>query len=354
MTLADPVLKALDSQADACALLGSAFSARVLRLAAARADAGGALARLLDPWREADLRRIMEDVMPLRLLGGLHYLTLAGQAPGLEAFYPPKGEAGDDGALADALAAAAEARFETLATFMASAPQTNEVRRSLCLLGGFLTVAAETGLPLRCLEIGASGGLNLNWDRYRYALGEHGAWGDAGSPVRLDAAWSGGSPPLDAPVRVDSRAGCDLRPIDLASPEAALRLQAYVWPNQPDRLARLRSAIDVARRHPPPVERADAGAWAADHVRPRAGRAVVLFHSVVWQYLPGETQARVADAVAAAGAEARSDSPFAWLRMEPDPDDPTGPMQVRLTLWPGGEARILASVHPHGAMVHWR
>jgi hypothetical protein len=29
-------------------------------------------------------------------------------------------------------------------------------------------------------------------------------------------------------------------------------------------------------------------------------------------------------------------------------------MEVRLTLWPGGEERILAQAHPHAAKIRWR
>ena len=55
----------------------------------------------------------------------------------------------------------------------------------------------------------------------------------------------------------------------------------------------------------------------------------------------------------AAGAAATSDSPVAWLRMEPAPDSEGYPMELRLTLWPEGKARVLATVHPHGAWVNW-
>ena len=36
--------------------------------------------------------------------------------------------------------------------------------RSSALIGGYLLVARETGLPLRVLETGASAGLNLRWN----------------------------------------------------------------------------------------------------------------------------------------------------------------------------------------------
>jgi hypothetical protein len=39
--------------------------------------------------------------------------------------------------------------------------------------------------------------------------------------------------------------------------------------------------------------------------------------------------------------------------MEAQSADPAAPMAVRLTLWPGGEERGLARVHPYGAKVLW-
>jgi hypothetical protein len=118
-------------------------------------------------------------------------------------------------------------------------------------------------------------------------------------------------------------------------------------------LARLRAAIAVARDYPPQVDRADAGAWALCMTPPKAGMATVLYHSVVWSYLPADTRAEIEQAIRMAGEAARPDQPFAWLRMEPDVSDPKAAMEVTLTLWPGGEQHGLARVHPHGAKVLW-
>ena len=100
------------------------------------------------------------------------------------------------------------------------------------------------------------------------------------------------------------------------------------------------------------MEAADAAEWTRRRVQPRAGACTVLFHSVFWQYMPAETQAALAKTIAAIGARASADAPFAWLRMEPPPTD-MATMELRLTLWPGGEDRRLATVHPHGAWVAW-
>jgi hypothetical protein len=75
---------------------------------------------------------------------------------------------------------------------------------------------------------------------------------------------------------------------------------------------------------------------------------------VVWPYLSGETRADVTNAIRAAADAARPDRPFAWLRMEAVSADPTALMDLKLTLWPGGEERLLGQVHPHGAKVVWR
>lgn len=239
---------------------------------------------------------------------------------------------------------------DRLAAFMDHEPQTNEVRRSAALLGGFLTVARETGLPLRCFEIAASAGLNLSWDRYRYDLSGS-AWGPD-SPVLLPSDWSGALPPLDAQVRVVHRQACDRRPVDLKAPVQRRRLQAYVWPDQFDRLERIRAAIDVALANDVNVEAADAVDWTARSARPSPGAATVIYHSVFWQYMPAASQAALRQAIEYLGASATNDAPLAWLRMEPPPEN-TAIMEVRLTIWPGGEERILAVVHAHGASARW-
>jgi hypothetical protein len=345
--------QSLRLQAAACDSLGSPFSGGVARMIADDIDRGGAFSAFAGPWTDADVRQLFGEAVPLRFLGGLHHLVLTGAAPALARQYPPATSQPDWTVLAQAASGAARAHHRRVAEFLKSPPQTNEVNRSICLIGGFLAVARRTGLPLRCLEIGASAGLNLNWSRYRYDLEGAGAWGDAASPVRLSTDWSGPPPPFDQAVTVIERRGCDQKPIDIADPEQTLRLQAYVWPDQVQRLARLRGAIALGRENPPIVEAADAGVWAAAHARPVAGVATVLYHSVVWQYLSDDTQAALNAAVQAAGESATADSPFAWLRMEPVPSDMAGPMEVRLTEWPENREILLARVHPHGARVEW-
>jgi hypothetical protein len=74
-------------------------------------------------------------------------------------------------------------------------------------------------------------------------------------------------------------------------------------------------------------------------------------HSIMWQYLPQPTQARITAAMHSAGDAANRDSPLAWSRLEPDGDPSTA--AVLLTLWPGGTTRELGRGDWHGRFVDW-
>jgi hypothetical protein len=214
-------------------------------------------------------------------------------------------------------------------------------------------VAAATGLPLALLELGASAGLNLNMDRFALDLGGV-AVGDPASAVIVRPHWQG-PPPPDAPIRVVARAGADIAPLDAADPAVAERLLAFIWAEQPERLARTEAAIAIARRHPPPLVRADAADWLDSALVPAAGVATIVYHSIAFQYFPPAVQARITARLAAVGAAATADRPLAWLRLEMD--DPANPAlpAIRLTLWRGQGAHdhLLGHAHAHGRFVQW-
>ena len=344
--------RALGLQAQACIALGSPFSGALMNKAAQDVEQGGPAASVLAAWAGDSARSLFADAVPIRLLGALHAFALGGDAPALTAAYPAADRAGD------AEAAWAEGRRlmklhpRRFIDFMDHEPQTNEVRRSACLIGGFLTIAKETGLPLRCFEVGASAGLNQLWDHFHYRLGDAGAWGDDRSSVDIDTAWRGSPPPLVESVNVIERAACDRRPVDISDPVARARLRAYVWADQRDRMKRLEAALALALAEGVTVETEDAVTWTAARAAPRGGAATVLYHSVFWQYMPPDSQSALLAAIQAHGAAASNEAPFAWLRMEPPPHDLAN-MELRLTLWPTGEERLLARVHPHGAKVDW-
>lgn len=333
-------------QAAACARLGSPFTARLLDYLAECLDETGAVGRAILNW-PGDPKA---DAVALRLAGGLHALVISGTAPSLAAVYPGGAQAETPATLRAAVMGALDAHADFIVDFLQRPPQTNEVGRSAVLLGGFLTIAAATGLPLRLLEIGASAGLNLHWDAYAYDLGSA-SWELADAPLRLTPAWQGPLPPL-VPVEVRSRSGCDRAPIDPSDPEPRLRLLAYIWADQPERRHRLQTALRLAARTELRVEPADAADWVEARLTdPAPGEATVLFHSIVWQYLAAEKQRRIAAAIQRAGEQASANAPFAWLRMEPAPD--SRHCELRLTLWPPGQDRLLAHADFHGRWIRW-
>jgi hypothetical protein len=333
--------------------MGSALYGALLDRAARDIESAGACWDVLAV--EASSGDVRSKALPLRLMAGVHRLVLEGRAPGLAAFFPSVGGSVDEDAAGDAFLQLVASQGTELRELVARRCQTNEVGRSAALVGGFLTVAKETGLPLRCLEIGASGGLNLRWDRYRYEA-DGAAWGDLASPVRFAGMFEGDLP-FDAKAVVGQRAGCDLHPVDPTTDEGRLVLMSHVWADQMERFRLLAGAIEVARELPARVDEADAAAWLEGGLaEPRTGMATVVFHSIVMDQVDEETRGRVVAAIRTAGARATEVTPVAWLRFEHDFSfgllrlvDP----KVWLTTWPGGEHRLLARAGAHGRPVRW-
>jgi len=332
-----------EAQARACDDLGSPFTARLCRMLPDLAQGTAVGKRLMD-WT-GDLRA---DALALRLCGGLHRLVIDRADTDLAAAYPPNTVTG--GALRVTVGDAIRRHDVFLAAHLDSPPQTNEVARSGMLLPGFLEVARRTGLPFSLTEIGGSAGLNLFFDRFLYRYGDT-DWGDLGSLVRLQPGLRGKAPDLSGAIRIADRAGCDISPVDIHRADGRLRLKSYIWPDQDDRLARLDAAIEIARGGEFLFEREDAATFVAKRLAGRQhGQAFVLFHSIMWQYMPDETRASIADQMARAGASAGTATPLAWVRMEPlEPGAPFATLSV--TLWPGGETVHLARCDYHGRWI---
>lgn len=328
----------LQWQADACRMIGSPLYAEVLEGAAGDVEAHG------PTW---EILRGHEDdpefsVLGLRLLGAVNRRVLTGREPQLAEAY-----AGGDGSLAwAALRAALAGSVAELRASVERPVQTNEVGRSAALLFGFLAVTGETGLPLRLLEVGASAGLNLRWDRFRYEADGF-SWGPPDSPVKLAFELEGEAPASELPatVEVASRQGCDASPIDPATADGELTLLTYIWPDQPERIARMRAALEVAKSVPVSLDHEPAATWARRMLaEPSPGQATVIYHSIMSQYLSDEERAELFTRIEDAGARASEEAPLAWLRMEPVDDRAA----VELTLWPGGETRLIARAGYHG------
>lgn len=336
------LLRRLRKQAASCAELGSPLYEALLSGVADDVTGGGPCATLLAP--HADDPR--GSALALRLMGAVHRLVLRDEAPTLARFYPSAGGTVGDGAW-PAFRELVASRLDTLRTEIDRGVQTNEVGRSAALYCG-LVLAAREG-PLHLLEVGASAGLNLRFDRYRYEIGDRVA-GDPESDVVLATFDPAALPPADARIRVAGRRGCDRSPLDANAAADREMLLSFVWADQAARIARLRAALEIARSAPAPVDRADAPEWleAALDARPDAGPTVVM-HSIVMQYLSPEARAAIDAIFEAVGARATETAPLFRLAMEP-----AGPLAaVSLTRWPGGERRVVAEAGYHGDPVRF-
>jgi hypothetical protein len=338
-------------QAVVCRGLDSPFTAEVCELIAGRLDGSTEFGRAVLGWPGDP--RAHADALPLRLCGALHALARAG-GPTAVAWPPTPNPDGE--ALWSAISAVLEGEGGFLIDWLKSPPQTNEVGRSGPLMAGLLVLADRFGLPFDLYELGSSAGLNLNLDRYSFRLGGVEA-GDPGSVVRLEPGWTG-APPPDVRVSVASRQGVDLNPLSATDPATGDRLTAFVWADQRERLSRLEAALTIAQAAPPPLDTMDAADWLETRLdpEPRPGVCRVVMHTIAFQYFLPDGQARVRAQLHKVGAGATPQSPLAWLAYEaasaPDLEGRRW-AELSLTVWPGGQSRLLARGHPHGFALDW-
>ncbi len=333
--------KVVRRQAAVCESSGSPLYATLLEAAAADVATGGPC------WSVLTGHERPGSILALRFMGAVHRLVLRGDAPALAPYYPSVTSPVSGGDPRPAFLDVVGANVPLLRELVTQPVQTNEVSRCAVLICGFLTVARETGLPLRVLEIGASAGMNLLWDRYFYRAGSR-TWGDPASPVRLDDVYDGDCPLLDAAAEVAERRGCDLSPLDVRSDDTVLALKSLIWADQVERFSTFEHAVSIARRSDVPVDRASAPDWLEQQLAsPVPGVATVVFQSYVQQFFSGITATRVRRAFEDAGSRATPEAPLAHLRFEPR----TGGAILRLRSWPGGADRVIALSTPHGRKI---
>lgn len=307
-----------------------------------------------------------EQRRPVLLLAALHDLVLTGRAPALARRYPTATAHPEppDGLGPIVAELCRERRRELVGVLATRATQTNEVGRQAMLLPALHLVAAEVGVPLALLEVGASAGLNLLPERVRL-VDAAGRWcGPAGAPIEVRCALRGERPAAPGELRIAHRRGIDLRPLDPADPSDARWLLACVWTDDLDRFRRLAAALGEARTDPPRVARADAVDGLADllDAAPPGSHAVVV-HSWVLPYLAPARRTQFFERLAAAGRsrdlsvvsiEPRHEVPE--LTVGTEPSRTAGATDVVLTTFRRGAATVqhLGEGHPHGAWLDWR
>lgn len=346
--------------------------AELERIEAQIAHQSGWFERLGSPLYERLLARVLEDVrargpvldvlagrqddrvgtlLPLRLMGAIHRLVLEGRAPALARHYPSAGGDGDAERAWIELRTLLESERDALRELVRRPVQTNEVGRSAALYCGFVWLAQRTRLPLSLREIGASAGLNLRWDRFRFEGKDGRGFGDPSSPVVLSGVFGESEPPFDVRIDVVDRAGCDREPLDPTTREAELTLKSYVWADQAERFRLLDGALRIARDVPVSLVRRRAIDWLEEELAdPDPGVLLVVYHSIVWQYIERDERARVRELFDETGRSAPGR--VAWMRFEPPMGDSPW-FEVRVDLLPEVRDRLVARATPHGTAVEW-
>lgn len=235
--------------------------------------------------------------------------------------------------------------------------QTNEPGRCAVFLPSLAGIAAAEGKPLALLEVGASAGLVLFPDRYRYQYnGGRILAGPASAPDApvLPCAVTGPAPlPSELPI-VSWRAGIDLHPLDSTNDDDVAWLQALIWPEQEFRRQRLQAALEIARQDPPRLVAGDLNQHLAEvAAEAPEDAAVVVLHSAVLAYLAPPERQKFAQTVRELGVH--------WLSNEgvqvlPQPGDGPEGMDAdhvrgRFVLRHNGIPVALTG--PHGQSLDW-
>lgn len=291
---------------------------------------------------------------PNLLFASVHYLLLTGAKHPLMDYYPEfSPSAGPASRAYDAFRDFCMEHREELGRLISTRMvQTNVVRRSVCLLPAFAAVSALGGdRPLAQVEIGASAGLNLLWEHYRYDYSSRVTWGSAASPVRLSTELRGEVelPAIPPSLRTAWAVGIDLNPVDIGDDDAVMWLRALVWPENVEQQEQLLAVVQVAKEHPPRLLEGDAGELLEELLRgaPMPATLCVFATHTLYQF-PHDALLTLLKTMQSHSVS----RPVYFVSME----QAGGPYSVlKLTIYEGGTIRTvdLANCHPHGRWLEW-
>src|SRR5690349_19013300 len=194
---------------------------------------------------------------PTVILAALHDLALAGRAPALAAAYAAADGDAAAGAAIDTLLRMTDS---VVATAVRRRTRPDETGHCAVLYPAIAEAARRAGAnAVGLIDVSCSAGLNLNVDRVGIAYSNGQSLGDPSSPVQLSSSIVGDRPiPGRAMPEVVARVGVDLDPVDVTDADEARWLRACLWPDQPERAARLEAEIALAATAPPLLLQGDA------------------------------------------------------------------------------------------------
>ena len=343
------VSRELVAQAEHCAANGAPITASVVRAQLSLLEASQTrCGRRLASWQGSAI----DDALGLRLAAGLHDLHLSNTEPRLASLYDHSFQEEDEARVSELILSVVADHDEALLPWFDSPPQTTEAGRSAGVMAALIWLANERKTHLFELrEIGASAGVNTNMSHYRYQLGNIAA-GNPDSKLLIVPEWRGQQLCNSAEkIQISNSLGCDQNPLDLTNVDTLDRLKAYVWADSPNRMKTLEFAALIARSNPPLVEKMDAADFAErEFSNVPKGVTRILFHTIVWQYLPESTRNRILS-VLRQSAE-RGDS-VAIVAIETNRT--TFRHEISVRHWANGKEQInqLGIAQAHGKWIDW-
>jgi hypothetical protein len=291
---------------------------------------------------------------PVNLLfGAVHYLLLGGAQHPLAEFYPSVGGRRPPD---DAYPAFADfcGQFEDQITELSATRrvQTNEVGRCGLLLPAFALAWEQADRrPLHIIEVGASAGLNLMFDHYRYEYTNGHVCGPrSAAQIRTELRGEVACPLPEVMPQVAGRVGVDVSPVDVTDKDAIRWVESLIWADQLDRVERFRQAVALVRTHPPRVSAGDGLELVPDVVGQVSDAArPCLFHSHAIYQMDKGWRGRFHDMLTDLGRSRE----LLHISLEWLGDDP-GP-QLHLAVHADGEPRTahLADCDHHGGWMRW-
>ena len=343
----EELVAAFRRQTDFCQNRGAVFTANVVAAAGDLLDENHEIFWSLIGDFEGDPHK---GAIALRVAGALHALVLQGRADALTPFYAAPKQIPDPAALREAIGYLIEKEGSTFETYVASAPQTNEINRAAALLFGFSEIAKRTEQPINIYEVGASAGMLLCWDQFQYDFGAI-KWGSGDTTIKSEIRGDLNAT-LETEISVAQRQGCDLNPLDLTNSDTVLRMRSYIWPEDHGRHALFDRAAGSVISIAPQLDKMDALSWLRVKLDSRPKDCMnVFYHSVFAPYLSIDEAASLEKMMDAAAQTATEEAPLAWLKFEPEVINGEFDFFLDLQIWPGGESRRLLRAHPHGLWV---
>jgi hypothetical protein len=194
---------------------------------------------------------------PALILAALRDLAIAGRAPALSAAYDAGNGDAAAGAAIDTLVRMTDS---VVAIVVRRKMRTGETRRCAVLYPAIAEAARRVGASaVGLIDVSSSAGLNLHVDRVGITYSNGQSLGDPSSPVQLSSSVVGDRPiPTRAMPEVVARIGVDRDPADVTNAADVRWLRACIWPDQPERVARLEAEIALAATAPPLLLQGDA------------------------------------------------------------------------------------------------